>query len=281
MDTLEIIKTTELLGKKLTVYGTADNPLFLAKDVAEWIEYDTSSINKMLANVDDAEKARNTVPTLGGNQEAWFLTEDGLYEVLMQSRKPIAKQFKQGVKEILRDIRKHGFYATSAAIEDFLTNPDSAIQILTAYRDAKAAQAKAEHENARLAENNAALAQQNNQLTQAITANAPKVLFADTVAESSTSILVGELAKLVAKKGVEIGQNRLFEWLRQNGYIMKKNGNKNYPTQRSIDLGILEVKARTITKADGSAMSVFTTKVTGKGQVYFTEKIVKSFKKAA
>lgn len=279
MNTLEIIKTTELLGKKLTVYGTADNPLFLAKDVAEWIEH--SDVSTMVRNVDEAERLTQTMFVSGQNRECWFLTEDGLYEVLMQSRKPIAKQFKQGVKEILRDIRKHGFYATSAAIEDFLTNPDSAIQILTAYRDAKAAQAKAEQENARLAENNAALAQQNNQLAATITTNAPKVLFANTVAESSTSILVGELAKLVAKKGVDVGQNRLFEWLRQNGYIMKKNGNKNYPTQRSIDLGILEVKARTITKADGSTMSVFTTKVTGKGQVYFTEKIVNSFKRAA
>lgn len=279
MDTLEIIKTTELLGKKLTVYGTADNPLFLAKDVAEWIEH--SDVSTMVRNVDEAERLTQTMFVSGQNRECWFLTEDGLYEVLMQSRKPIAKQFKQGVKEILRDIRKHGFYATSAAIEDFLTNPDSAIQILTAYRDAKAAQKQAEHENACLRESNAVLKRQNSQLTQTITADAPKVLFANTVAESTTSILVGELAKLVAKKGVDVGQNRLFEWLRQNGYIMKKNGNKNYPTQRSIDLGILEVKARTITKADGSAMSVFTTKVTGKGQVYFTEKIVNSFKKAA
>lgn len=273
MDTLKIIKTTELLGKKLTVYGTADNPLFLAKDVAEWIEH--SDVSTMVRNVDEAERLTQTMFVSGQNRECWFLTEDGLYEVLMQSRKPIAKQFKQGVKEILRDIRKHGFYATSAAIEDFLTNPDSAIQILTAYRDAKAAQKQAEHENACLRESNAALKRQNSQLTQTITTNAPKVLFADTVANSTTSILVGELAKLIAKKGVEIGQNRLFDWLRKKGYIMRKNGMKNYPTQRSIDLGILEVKERTITKPDGSAVSVFTTKVTGKGQIYLTEKILK------
>jgi len=96
----------------MNVYGTFENPLFLAKDVAEWIDYDLSSINKMLNNVDEDEKVRNNVPTLGGDQEMWLLSEDGLYEVLMQSRKPIAKQFKKEVKRILSELRRHGFTAT-------------------------------------------------------------------------------------------------------------------------------------------------------------------------
>lgn len=102
----------------------------------------------------------------------------------------------------------------------------------------------------------------------------PKVLFADTVSSSSTTILVGELAKLIAQKGINIGQNRLFEWLRQKGYLCNRNGNKNYPTQKSIEQGLFEVVERTITKPDGSATSSFTTKVTGKGQIYFVNKML-------
>ena len=97
---INVLRQTELLGRQFSVYGTAEEPLFLAKEVAECIEYDTSSLNKFTAQVDDDEKVRKYVPTLGGNQEMWFLTEDGIYEVLMQSRKPIAKQFKKGIKSV-------------------------------------------------------------------------------------------------------------------------------------------------------------------------------------
>lgn len=107
---LKIITEQEVLGKQFKIYGTAEDPLFLAKDVAEWIEYDKSSINKLLNSLDNEEKVRKIVPTLGGAQEAWLITEDGLYEVLMQSRKPIAKQFKSEVKKILKSIRTKGGY---------------------------------------------------------------------------------------------------------------------------------------------------------------------------
>ena len=109
MNVLQVIEQREILGKQLTMYGDFEDPLFLAKEVAEWIDYDVSSINKMISNVDEDEKVRNIIPTLGGNQEMWFLTEDGLYEVLMQSRKPIAKQFKKEVKTLLKNIRKRMF----------------------------------------------------------------------------------------------------------------------------------------------------------------------------
>ena len=114
---LQIINEQEVLGKHFTVYGTADEPLFLAKDVAEWIEHSKSSI--MIDTVDEDEKLRETIFTSGQNREVWFLTENGLYEVLMQSRKPLAKEFKKKVKEILKSIRKHGLYA----IDDLLDNP--------------------------------------------------------------------------------------------------------------------------------------------------------------
>lgn len=110
MNNVTVLTKAEVLAKEFTVYGTVEEPLFLAKDVAEWIGYDLSSINKLVQLVEEDEKVRNIVPTLGGNQEAWMLTEDGVYEVLMQSRKPIAKQFKKEVKKVLKSIRNNGGY---------------------------------------------------------------------------------------------------------------------------------------------------------------------------
>ena len=110
---MEILKKTEILAKEFIVYGTVEEPLFLAKDVASWIDYDLSSVNKMIQSVDDDEKVRKIVPTLGGEQESWMLTEDGLYEVLMLSRKPIAKKFKKEVKKILKSIRTNGGYVAN------------------------------------------------------------------------------------------------------------------------------------------------------------------------
>lgn len=130
MNHLQLIDEREVLGKSFRIYGTLDEPLFLARDVAEWIDYDRSSINKLVNVVDDDEKVRKIVPTPGGEQEMWLLTEDGLYEVLMQSRKAIAKKFKKKVKEILKDIRKHGIYATDGVIEKMLNDPDTMIKTL-------------------------------------------------------------------------------------------------------------------------------------------------------
>lgn len=158
MSELTIIDERSVLGKEFRIYGDFDNPLFLAKDVAGWIEYDPSSINKMIVAVDDTEKVRNIIPTLGGNQESWFLTEDGLYEVLMQSRKPIAKAFKKEVKEILKSVRKHGAYMTNNTIEEALTNPDFLIRLATELKNEKEARKNLEDKVAK---------------------DRPKVLFAD------------------------------------------------------------------------------------------------------
>ena len=125
---LEIINRQEVLGKDFKVYGDFDNPLFLAKDVAQWIDYNVSSVNKMLASVDDDEKTTRKIIPSGSNYqtEAWFLTEDGLYEVLMQSRKPIAKKFKKEVKQILKSIRKHGGYIKEDLIDELLKSRGAA-----------------------------------------------------------------------------------------------------------------------------------------------------------
>lgn len=146
MKELKIIEEREVLGKDFRIYGTIEEPLFLAKDVAEWIEYDKSSLNKMINSVDEEEKLSGTIFRAGQRREMWFLTEDGLYEVLMQSRKPIAKSFKKKVKEILKDVRKHGMYATDNVIDTMLSDPDTMIELLTNYKAEKEKRIEAEEQ---------------------------------------------------------------------------------------------------------------------------------------
>ena len=245
---LTIINEQEVLGKHFTVYGTADEPLFLAKDVAEWIEHSKPSI--MVDTVDEDEKLRETIFTSGQNREVWFLTENGLYEVLMQSRKPLAKEFKKKVKEILKSIRKHGLYAT----DQLLNNPDFAIAAFQALKEERARKQALEAQ---------------------IEADKPKVLFADAVSASHTSILVGELAKLISQNGYKIGANRLFAWMRENGHLIKRKGSDwNMPTQRSMDLKLFEIKETNVQHADGHISVNKTPKVTGKGQQYFINKFL-------
>ncbi|WP_314063534.1 phage antirepressor KilAC domain-containing protein [uncultured Vagococcus sp.] len=131
MDELQVINEQELLGRYFKVYGDIDNLLFLSKDVAGWIEHSDNS--KMLETIDAEEKLKRTIFVSGQNRQMWFLTEDGLYEVLMQSRKPIAKRFKKEIKKILKDIRKYGMYATDALVD----NPDLLIQVATKYKEEK------------------------------------------------------------------------------------------------------------------------------------------------
>nr|DAQ91533.1 MAG TPA: KilAC domain protein [Caudoviricetes sp.] len=243
MNELKIVEQRELLGKEFRVYGDFENPLFLAKDVAEWIEHSNSRM--MLQTVDENEKlCVNNPYALQGQQEQWFLTEDGLYEVLMQSRKPIAKEFKREVKQILKTIRKHGLYAK----DELLDNPDIAIAAFKALKEEREVRKALEVEN---------------------NAMKPKALFADAVSASHTSILVGDLAKLLRQNGVDIGANRLFEKLREKGFLMKSGSSKNMPTQASMDRGLFEIKESSYINSEGVTVVTKTTKVTGKGQVYF------------
>lgn len=138
MGELKVIDERIVLEKEFRIYGTVENPLFLAKDVANWIEHSKTSM--MLDGIDEDEKLRETIFTSGQRREMWFLTEDGLYEVLMQSRKPIAKQFKKKVKEILKSIRKHGMYAT----DDLLNDPDLMIKAASKIKEEREGRLKAE-----------------------------------------------------------------------------------------------------------------------------------------
>ena len=259
---LKVISTSNLLGREINVYGSAENPLFLAKDVAEWIEYDMSSVNKLVNLVDDDEKVRKIVPTLGGPQEAWFLTEDGLYEILMQSRKLIARQFKKGIKEILKSIRKHGAYMTEQTLEQALLSPDYLIRLANQLKDERQRRIEAEEEKQQLSLENKKQAEQ-------IAEDAPRVLFSKAVETAKRSCLMAELAKILQQNGVNIGQNRLFQWMRDNGYLCSKGQYYNQPTQKAMELGLFEIKQTTINKPDGTVLVSTTTKVTGKGQLYF------------
>lgn len=145
---IQVLKQTELLGHQFTVYGTAENPMFLAREIAECIDYDKTSLNKLVASVDDDEKGRNIIPTPGGNQQVWFLTEGGLYEVLMQSRKPIAKQFKKGVKQILHEVRTTGGYISTKqedTPEEIMARALTIAQATLAKREERLKQLEAEN----------------------------------------------------------------------------------------------------------------------------------------
>ena len=246
MDNLQIIDERKLLGKDFKIYGDIENPLFLAKDVANWIEH--NQVARMMEMVDENEKLMCSISTSGQNREMWFLTEDGLYEVLMQSRKPIAKQFKKEVKKILKSIRMNGMYAT----DKLLDNPDLAIQAFTKLKEER---------------------EKRKALEIKIEEQKPKVIFAEAVETSKTSILIGDLAKLIKQNGVDIGQKRMFIWLRDNGYLIKRQGSDyNMPTQKAMERGLFEIKETAVTHSDGHITVNKTPKVTGKGQIYFINK---------
>ena len=208
----------------------------------------------MLKSVDDNEKVKvNNVYVDGrtGGNGVWFLTEDGLYEVLMQSRKPIAKEFKKEVKKILKTIRQNGMYVT----EKLLDNPDLAIQAFTKLKEER---------------------EKRKALEIKIESDKPKVLFADAVETSKTTILIGDLAKIIKQNGIDMGQKRLFAWLRENGYLIKRKGaDYNMPTQKSMEMKLFEIKETAITHSDGHISVNKTPKVTGKGQQYFINLFLK------
>jgi anti-repressor protein len=248
---LVVINEQDVLGKEFRIYGDFDNPLFLAKDVAMWIEH--SDVSTMMRNVDEDEKVTNNICTLGGVQNAWFLTENGLYEVLMQSRKPIAKQFKSEVKRILKTLRKTGGY---------ISNSDLMVNIYFGSLD----------ENYKMIVKGL-FSQIENQQRQ-LEESKPLVMFAETCLKSKDNILIRELAKIANDEGIKIGQNRLYDKLREWKMIMAKPSTEPYQT--AMNGGYFVVEEKSIETAYGNRL-VSTTKVTPKGQVYIIEKLKKEF----
>lgn len=189
--------------------------------------------------------------TDGKAYETYLYTAKGVYEICRFSRQPKADAFMDWVWDVVESIRKHGAYLTPEKIEEVLLNPDTIIRLATNLKEEQQRRIEAERQ---------------------IEEQKPKVVFAEALEVSKNSILIGELAKLLRQNGIDIGQNRLFKWLRSNGYLCKRGENYNLPTQYSMDLCLFEIKKSTITNPDGSVRTTRTPKVTGKGQIYFVNK---------
>lgn len=247
--------------RTLTIEG---EPYFVGKDVATILGY--VNINKAIQmHVDEEDKkvldyrsfSHFGTTLWNGNDfsNKTIVNESGLYSLILSSKLPNAKKFKRWVtSEILPAIRKHGAYMTPDTLEQALYNPDFLIRLATELKDT---QAHVKHLEAK------------------IDNDKPKVIFAKAVSKSKTSILIGDLAKIIKQNGIDIGQKRLFAWLRDNGYLIKRNGSDyNMPTQRSMELGLFEVKETIISRPDGHVTVNKTPKVTGKGQQYFINKFI-------
>lgn len=234
-----------------------NEPWFVGKDVASILGY-AKPENAIANHVYEEDKTSTLIQGSGSNykSKAIIINESGLYSLILSSKLPRAKEFKRWVtSEVLPSIRKHGAYMTEETLQRAITSPDFLIKLAT--------ELKREQNARKLAE------QQVKELT-------PKGIFADAVKASDTSILVGELAKLLKQNGVNIGRNRLFDWMKDNGYLIKKGMERNMPTQKSMEMKLLEIKERNISNPDGSIKIVKTPKVTGKGQIYFINKLLKA-----
>lgn len=223
-----------------------DEPYFVGKDVANILGY-SNTRDALSRYVDSEDKGVAKLDTLGGKQNQTIINESGLYSLILSSKMPNAKRFKHWVtSEVLPAIRKHGAYMTDEKAFDVVNNKDGLADLLQQAADQ--------------------LKQKDIQIEEM----KPKAMLADAITASETSILVGEMAKILKKNGVNTGQNRFFKWLRENGYLIKRKGTDyNMPTQKSMNLKLFEIKERTI--VDGNSTRIVKTpKITGNGQQYFT-----------
>lgn len=245
MEQLQVFNNEEF-GEIRTVI-ISNEPWFVASDICKSL--DLTNPTMALQRVDDDEKAKFNLGLSGGDTNC--VNEYGLYSLVLASRKREARDFKRWIThEVLPSIRKNGGYI--AGQETLSDDELLSKALLVAQR--------------KIDEKNQLIAMQDTRIQEMI----PKERFADAVASSETSILIGDLAKILRQNGIKIGQKRLFVWLRENGYLIKRKGTDwNMPTQKSMERGLLEVKERTISNPDGSVRVTKTSKVTGKGQVYF------------
>ncbi len=234
------------------VAGSEDNPLFCLADVCKALGLSAKGVNQRLG--DEVISNYPIADSLGRTQQALFVNEDGLYDVILDSRKPEAKQFRKWItSEVLPTIRKHGAYMTDNIIEKTLSDPDYLIQLATTLKQERQQRIEAERK---------------------VAAAQPAVTFTQAVSGSASSCLIGELAKLINQNGYPIGERRLFKWLRENGYLGTKGERYNIPNQRYIEQGLFELKKGTRSGNNGVMHTTITSKVTGKGQVYFVNKFL-------
>jgi anti-repressor protein len=252
MNNLQIFKNEEF-GEVRTI-EINNEPWLVGKDVTNILGY-SNSRDALIKRVDAEDKVVAKCDTLGGSQELTVINESGLYSLILSSKLPTAKRFKHWVtSDILPAIRKHGAYMTPDKIEEILLNPDTIIGLAQELKDERALRSK---------------------LQDKVETDKPKVIFADAVSVAHTTILIGDLAKLLKQNGVSIGAKRLFQWLRENGYLIKRQGTDwNMPTQKAMEMGLFKVKETSITHGDGHTTISKTTKVTGKGQQYFISKFL-------
>ena len=249
MSELQVFENSEF--GKIRALEIDGNPWFVGKDVAEKLGYKLPR-KAIIDHVDEEDKGVTKWNTLGGTQDIKIINESGLYSLVLSSKLPSAKRFKKWVtSEVLPAIRKHGAYLTDEKAYDVTHNHNALADLLL---------------------------QAGEQLKQKeliIQEMTPKAVFADAVEASKSSVLIGELAKILKANGIDVGQKRLFAWLRANGYLMQKGESYNLPTQKSMDLGLMEIKKTTIVCSDGKVITNSTAKITGKGQVYFVNKFLK------
>lgn len=253
MNSLKVFENPEF--GNIRVLTIKNEPYFVGKDVASVLGYkDTSDALKK--HVDSDDKLTRRFADSGQNREMYIINESGLYSLILSSKLPTAKKFKRWVtSEVLPAIRKHGAYLTEQKVEEILTNPDTIIKLATRLKEEREARKQAEALNE---------------------ANRPKVIFAEAVSASHSSILIGDLAKILRGNGVNIGQRRLFQWMRDHGYLIKQKGaSYNMPTQRAMDMGLFRVKEGTYINGSGANIVTKTTKVTGRGQQFFINKFLK------
>ena len=252
MNNLQIFNNDQFGQIRTTVKDGA--PLFVAADVCRALEI--SKYRDAVSRLDEDERGSFEVDTPGGTQKMTAVTESGLYSLVLGSRKPEAKAFKRWIThDVLPTIRQTGGY---------VSNEQKFVETYLPFADANT--------KALFGQTLAQLRAANEQLEQ----QKPKVLFADAVSAAHTSILVGELAKLLKQNGVDIGQHRLFQYLRENGYLIKRRGTDyNMPTQYAMERGWFEIKETAITHGDGHTSVNKTPKVTGKGQQYFINLFLK------
>ena len=246
MNDLKIFENKEF-GKIRTVIENGET-WFIGKEVADILEY-ANTAKAIRDHVDEEDKLTERIVLSGQNREVIFINESGLYSLILSSKLPNAKKFKKWVtSEVLPSIRKNGGYIAG---QETMSDDELMARAL------------------QVAQNK--ILERDKQ----IETMKPKAIFADAVAASHTSILIGDLAKLISQNGVNIGQKRLFKWLRDNGYLIKREGSdRNMPTQRSMEMKLFEVKESTISNPDGSVRITRTPKVTGKGQQYFVYKFL-------
>ena len=242
-------------GQQVRTVTINNEPYFVGRDVTKILQY-SNGPKAIRDHVDEEDKLTERIVLAGQHGEVQVINESGLYSLILTSKLPKAKEFKHWVtSEVLPAIRKHGAYMTDQKAFDVVHNADGLADLLQQAAD----QLKAK--DIQIAEMK------------------PKAIFADAVSTSSSSILVGQLAKILKQNGVEIGQNRLFAWLRNHGYLGKRGNNKNVPTQRAVAMGLFKTKETAVTHGDGHTTIQITTKVTGKGQQYFINKFLKGGKR--